>query len=154
MPLQSGSSREVISANIAKEVRAGHDPRQAAAIAFSKARGDTPSGQLMSALDAVVTRFDALEKRTADCEAMRADGDYEDAKRTKVALQDDVARFSKAMQQFKGAGSMNLLSDSIRNSAEYRTAKSNYDNAFAKLRDFNGMFTRHFKDEYAADRRR
>lgn len=41
MPLQSGSSRETISANIATEIRAGKDPKQAAAIAYSKARGDS-----------------------------------------------------------------------------------------------------------------
>jgi 8-oxo-dGTP pyrophosphatase MutT (NUDIX family) len=40
MPLQEGSSREAISANIATEIRAGKDPKQAAAIAYSKARGD------------------------------------------------------------------------------------------------------------------
>lgn len=40
MPLQTGSSRDVISANIATEIRAGKDPKQAAAIAYSKARSD------------------------------------------------------------------------------------------------------------------
>lgn len=40
MPLKEGSSRETISQNIATEVRAGKDPKQAAAIAYSKARGD------------------------------------------------------------------------------------------------------------------
>ena len=40
MPLAEGSSRAVISSNIATEVRAGNDPKQAAAIAYSKARGD------------------------------------------------------------------------------------------------------------------
>jgi hypothetical protein len=40
VPLKSGSSQETISQNIATEVRAGKDPKQAAAIAYSKARGD------------------------------------------------------------------------------------------------------------------
>ncbi len=40
MPLQSGSSQATISKNIATEVRAGHPVKQAAAIAYSKARGD------------------------------------------------------------------------------------------------------------------
>src|ERR1700687_2958125 len=37
MPLQSGSSRETISHNIGTEIRAGKDPKQAAAIAYSVA---------------------------------------------------------------------------------------------------------------------
>ena len=53
MPLEAGSSRETISHNIATEIRAGKDPKQAAAIAYSKARGDmevelqTPGGNLL-----------------------------------------------------------------------------------------------------------
>lgn len=37
MPLKSGSSRKVISANIRTEVRGGRPVKQAAAIAYSKA---------------------------------------------------------------------------------------------------------------------
>ena len=40
MPLASGKSQAVISKNIATEVRAGKPVKQAAAIAYSKARGD------------------------------------------------------------------------------------------------------------------
>jgi uncharacterized protein len=40
MPLKKGSNKETISKNIATEIRAGKDPKQAAAIAYSKARGD------------------------------------------------------------------------------------------------------------------
>lgn len=40
MPLQKGSSREVISANIKELVNAGHDPKQAAAIAYREAGED------------------------------------------------------------------------------------------------------------------
>jgi hypothetical protein len=38
MPLEHGSSREVISRNIKKEVAAGHPARQAVAIAIHTAR--------------------------------------------------------------------------------------------------------------------
>lgn len=40
MPLASGSSEETISSNIAKLIGEGYDPDQAAAIAYSHARGD------------------------------------------------------------------------------------------------------------------
>ena len=38
MPLKEGSSKETISENIAELIKAGHDPKQAAAIAYRKAR--------------------------------------------------------------------------------------------------------------------
>jgi hypothetical protein len=37
MPLKSGSSKAVIEANIKELIAAGHDPKQAAAIAYSNA---------------------------------------------------------------------------------------------------------------------
>jgi len=43
MPLQKGSSRATISANIRTEIHAGKKPDQAAAIAYSEARkGEKP----------------------------------------------------------------------------------------------------------------
>lgn len=41
MPLLEGSSKKTIGKNIATEIRAGKDPKQAAAIAYAKARGDS-----------------------------------------------------------------------------------------------------------------
>jgi hypothetical protein len=41
MPLKKGSSREVIEANIADLIKAGHEPDQAAAIAYKEARKTT-----------------------------------------------------------------------------------------------------------------
>ena len=38
MPLKKGYSKKTISKNIATEINAGRDPKQAAAIAFSVAR--------------------------------------------------------------------------------------------------------------------
>lgn len=38
MPLSKGKSRKVISKNIATEIRAGRNPKQAAAIAYNTAR--------------------------------------------------------------------------------------------------------------------
>ena len=42
MPLKSGSSKQTISKNIATEIRAGKDPKQAVAIAYSKAGKSKP----------------------------------------------------------------------------------------------------------------
>ena len=44
MPLESGSSRAVVSANISKEVAAGKPQKQAVAIALHKARDETTVG--------------------------------------------------------------------------------------------------------------
>jgi hypothetical protein len=45
VPLKPGSSQATVSKNIATEVRAGRPPKQAAAIAYSKARGGAaPAG--------------------------------------------------------------------------------------------------------------
>lgn len=65
MPLESGSSRGAISSNIATEVRAGKDPKQAAAIAYAKARGDdghvTIGKGPMSRVESVEMMMDALQ---------------------------------------------------------------------------------------------
>lgn len=45
MPLIKGSSKQTISKNIATEMRAGKDPKQAAAIAYSVARESRKKGK-------------------------------------------------------------------------------------------------------------
>lgn len=55
MPLESGSSQASISHNIATEVRNGHPVAQAAAIAYSKARGDS-NGEFLAKLDSALAR--------------------------------------------------------------------------------------------------
>lgn len=55
MPLQKGNSPETISANIAELIRSGHDPKQAAAIAYNVASGeDRAAGILYRAGDSVL----------------------------------------------------------------------------------------------------
>lgn len=85
MPLETGSSKEVISKNIATEIRSGKDPKQAAAIAYSKARGDDAEAahwsskldSVLVACDGLTSRLDALENiraiRRADAEFNEAD---------------------------------------------------------------------------------
>jgi len=70
MPLKEGSSRETISQNIATEIRAGKDPKQAAAIAYSKARGDEET--VASRLDALSQQLDGLASRLDVAESRRA----------------------------------------------------------------------------------
>src|SRR6188474_2789733 len=45
MPLQKGSSQEIISENIAELIRSGHSKEQAAAIAYSTAGKDSSSAR-------------------------------------------------------------------------------------------------------------
>ena len=45
MPLKSGSSKEVISANIAELIKSGHEKKQAVAIAYANARKSTSDEQ-------------------------------------------------------------------------------------------------------------
>lgn len=59
MPLESGSSREVIGQNIKTEEAAGRPRKQAIAIALNKARGDDYD----AVLDACVDRMDMAARR-------------------------------------------------------------------------------------------
>lgn len=47
MPLKRGSSKEVISENIAELIKAGHPQKQAAAIAYSEARRHKKKGGIL-----------------------------------------------------------------------------------------------------------
>ena len=63
MPLESGSSQETISHNIETEINAGKPPKQAEAIAYSKA-GKSRNGDRRSRLHAALDRvMDAKEEK-------------------------------------------------------------------------------------------
>jgi hypothetical protein len=77
MPLESGSSKEVISRNIAREVHAGRPQDQAVAIAMSKAgksRSDTVPcspemrNKAQKVLDSVSARMDSIMQARMDAE--------------------------------------------------------------------------------------
>lgn len=60
MPLKKGKSKKTISKNIETEIRAGKDPKQAAAIAYSVARKGKKKDSIQSGpmTDHFLNRFD------------------------------------------------------------------------------------------------
>jgi hypothetical protein len=44
MPMKKGYGKKTISENIAREIRAGYPPKQAAAMAYASARASAPKG--------------------------------------------------------------------------------------------------------------
>ncbi len=85
MPLKEGSSRETISSNIATEVRAGKDPKQAAAIAYSKARGDS------SLDDAVRAMCDSVGSMKSACGGGARSDRYDDRHVLRLEYRGDFA---------------------------------------------------------------
>lgn len=71
MPLESGSSRSAVSANIRTEIEAGKPQKQAVAIALNKARGDALGGGSVTIAE-LVTKAAGLASR-ADAAFDRAD---------------------------------------------------------------------------------
>jgi hypothetical protein len=61
MPLESGKSKAVLQRNIKREIEAGKDPKQAAAIGYAKQRGD----QLSKAVQAGERELEAQKQAKA-----------------------------------------------------------------------------------------
>ena len=55
VPLKQGSSQETVSENIATEIRAGKDPKQAAAIAYSEAGKSNRDAGAIEGMPVVIT---------------------------------------------------------------------------------------------------
>lgn len=69
------------------------------------------------------------------------------------ALDAEMIRASAALKAVPGVGSgaMGLTPDAVRQTPEYRSAKSASDNAFQAIRAYNGTHAGRFKKEIKAD---
>lgn len=77
---------------------------------------------------------------------------YAEAKATAANIDAEVSAAEVALRSFP-AGPMGLTPDSVRVTPEYRAAKLAFDKSFAKLRAFNGTFTKTFAKEIREERR-
>jgi hypothetical protein len=77
---------------------------------------------------------------------------YDMAKQAKLAIEAHVSELGGVLKQFPRSGPMNMLSDEIKMSPEYKEAKGAYDAAFGQLRSFNEYFLKQFKNEVKAER--
>jgi hypothetical protein len=85
--------------------------------------------------------------------AMIAVMNFEQASIMADKLNEDATAKGKVLEAFP-RNPIGLVSDSIRLSPEYVTANKAYGEAFARLRSFNGFFTKQFKKELAEARAR
>lgn len=114
MPLETGSSREAMSHNIATEVKAGKPQKQAVAIAYSVAKKDK--------IDELVEKTDALERRM---DAIVNDADesywtYKAASRTPTVNDLPKGAFKGTQEQFESLspGMRREIERSARKTAE------------------------------------
>jgi hypothetical protein len=79
---------------------------------------------------------------------------YLAAKQTQSLIEERVRNASNALSAITGIGSgpMRLTPDSVKQTAEYRSAKHAYDLAFIQLRAFNASFIKAFSREIKAER--
>jgi hypothetical protein len=77
---------------------------------------------------------------------------FAEAKATQSALDNEVTRLGDVLDTFP-KGALGLTPDAVKFSPEYSAAKSAFDAGFAKLRNFNGAFTKSFAKEIREERR-
>lgn len=77
---------------------------------------------------------------------------FELHKKEQARLQLIVDITSKTLQQFP-KNSLGLILDEVKDTQEYKQAKSNFDNAFSDLRNFNTNFVKVFKIELREERK-
>lgn len=77
---------------------------------------------------------------------------FEEAKLEAARLDAEIKTTETVLRAFPRDGAFGLPSDAVRATPEYRAAKTAFDRAFAKLRNFNAWYTKAFKKELAAER--
>ena len=78
---------------------------------------------------------------------------YSEAKKVRDSLEAVVKATGKAVEAFPREGAMNLVTEEVRLSPDYRAAKSAYNRAFFELQTFNRSFVRKFAKELRLERR-
>jgi hypothetical protein len=78
---------------------------------------------------------------------------YDEAKEIGNSLESRASALGKALKAFPREGLMNLPSETVRLSPEYRAAKADYNRAFSELRSFNQQFVKKFAKEIRLERR-
>jgi hypothetical protein len=94
-----------------------------------------------------------LDREIAEALVARsgAENPFEDAKAELALIEKEMAAAEAVMHAFP-RGAMGLPPESVRLSPEYRTAKARTAKAFARLREFNAVFTKRFAKELRAER--
>ena len=77
---------------------------------------------------------------------------YEEAKKARDVIEAQVAEYTARLNSFP-KGPMNLTPDHVRATDGWKEAKLYFDNAFQRLREFNGVFVKAYRKEIAAERR-
>lgn len=77
---------------------------------------------------------------------------YESAKNHQLSLERIVDEKSKKLMEYP-KGLMGLTPDEIKNTAQWKNDKKNFELAFSELRSFNAFFTKKYKKERAAIRK-
>lgn len=77
---------------------------------------------------------------------------YEEYKEISKTLDASLSKASKALREFP-RGDMGLVPDAVRTTPEYKYAKSEYDNLFAVVREFNGRVPKEYMRKARDERR-
>lgn len=73
---------------------------------------------------------------------------FEEAREVKLQLEAEADKRSVTLKEFPRLPN-GLTPDDVRTTPEYKSAKTEYEQAAAKVRNFNAWFTKKFKREWS-----